>query len=396
VAVIGAGPGGLGVAGALKQRGIQSTVFERADHVAPAWRQAYDRLRLNTTRSRSRLPGQRMPRRFGVWPTRGDFITYLDRYTEQHDLDIRLGVQVEGIEPCGRAWTMSTSIGPAYATQVIVATGYNTTPVVPRWADDDRFAGTVLHSSQYRTGATFTGERVVVVGAGNSGADIVVDLLNHGAEVAVAIRTPPNLVPRHCLGIPADMIGVALRRLPASVGDKVVALASRAAFGDLRRHGLPTPPEGAMTRHRRDGTEPVIDTGFVHAIRHGRITLLPAVHALTATGVAIADGRTHDADVIVTATGFRTDLAQIVGRLDILDGHGLPIVHGAKTDPRYPGLRFIGFTNPISGRLRELRHDARRIATALQCDLAREGAPRWSRMRACRPLRASLGGHAIH
>ena len=170
-------------------------VFERAENYAPVWRVAYDRLRLNTSRSRSSLPGQPIPRRVGRWPTRDDFVAYLDQFVDYHDIDLRLGVSVDDIEPAEGGWTLRTSAGTLQATQVVVATGVNAAPSWPPWASGGVFTGTVLHSTQYRTGSAFARQRVVVVGAGNSGSDIVVDLLDHHAEVALAIRTPPHIVP---------------------------------------------------------------------------------------------------------------------------------------------------------------------------------------------------------
>ena len=369
MAVVGAGPGGLGVAGALAARSVHAVVFERAEQVAPVWRNAYTRLRLNTGRARSHLPGSRLP---GIerWPTREAFVAYLDSYVVQHQLSVRTGTEVQRIDRDGNGWAVHTPAGPEHFDQVVVASGYNAVPALPDWQGDEPFRGVLMHSSQYRDGAGFQGMRAVVVGIGNSGADIAVDLLEHGATVSIVVRTPPHIVTREPFGIPADLVGIALRRLPASAGDRLVDIACRPTTNLLRRHGLDAPPEGAMTRHRRDGGEPTIDSGILRALKDNRIRVLPgAVINLTGDAVTLDSGVHEAADVVIAATGFHSGLAPLVGHLDVLDDRGRPVVHGAAIDPRYPGLRFIGYTLPISGNLRELRHEARQAARAVACDL---------------------------
>lgn len=374
--MIGAGPAGLAVAGAAQARGITTTVFEGAPNLARTWRSAYDRLHLNTMRSQSHLPGARMPRGFGRFPGREDYVAYLEQYASDRRLDIRLGVPVETIQRDGHAWTLTTPDGPQRACQVVVATGYNAAPVLPAWASDHDFEGLLLHSSQYRTGAPFAGKRALVVGLGNSGAEIARDLVEHqAATVAIAVRSPRHIVPRQHLGVPAQLVGIAIRPLPPKLADLVIDLASRLSLGRLQHHGLQPPTEGAIARLRRDGVEPTLDSGFIQAVKRRHIEVVPAVSALNPQGALLTDGRTHDAEVIVAATGFRTNLQTLVGHLEVLDERGIPIVSGEATDPRYPGLRFIGFSTPIGGILRELRHDARRIARAVQRDATLDTAP---------------------
>ena len=384
VAVIGAGPGGLGVAAALQTRGVRAVVFERAAAVAPVWRQSYDRLRLNTGRARSYLPGTRMPVSVGRWPTRQQFVDYLDSYVQRHGLDVRTDTTIERVDPDGDGWLVRVDGGGVERfAQVIVAAGYNSEPVVPEWPGAERFTGAILHSSAYRNGAPFTGKRAVVVGIGNSGADIAVDLLEHGATVSLVVRTPPHIVPREPFGIPADIVGIALRRLPVSVGDRMVDIAARPTIAALRRCGLHAPTEGAMSRHRRDGAEPTIDSGILRALKRSEINVLPGtVVELTDDSVRLSSGSLEPADVLIAATGYRNGLASLVGHLDILDGRHRPRVRAAATDPQYPGLRFVGYTLPISGNLRELRHEARRVSAAVACDLRAAG---WWRVLRCGP-----------
>ena len=381
VAVVGAGPGGLGAAGALAARGIQSVVLERAERVAPVWRNAYTRLRLNTSRTRSHLPGGPIPGS-GRWPTRDEFVAYLDDYAARHHLNVRTGTEVRRIDKADNGWAIHTSAGLEHFEQVVVASGHNAVPVVPDWAADEPFYGVFMHSSEYRDGAAFRGRRAVVVGIGNSGADIAVDLLEHGVTVCLVVRTPPYIVAREPFGMPADLLGIVLRRLPAWAGDRLVDFASQPTVNLLRRFGIDAPQEGAMTRHRRDGGEPTIDSGILRALKENRLRMLPgAVSSLTGRSVVLGTGLNEPADVVIAATGFRSGLRPLVGHLDILDERDRPRMHGAATDPRYPGLRFIGYTLPISGNLRELRHEARQAARGIVCDLRTSTG--WKRTLTC-------------
>ena len=389
--IIGAGPAGLGVAGELRRRGVDPLILDRA-HIGQTWRGAYDRVHLNTVRWLSHLPGRRIPREAGRWPSRDAYLAYLESYARDHGLRVLEGVEVLRLDRDGDAWELETSAGPLRARQVVVATGYSAEPLVPEWPGRDRYDGDVLHSGEYRNGQPFAGRRVLVAGAGNSGAEIAVDLAEAGAaSVSIAIRTPPHVVVRQVLGMPNQVAALAVRRLPARLGDAVVAAGAHGALGDLTRVGLARPDEGAVTRARRDGAIPIVDAGFVDALERGAVRVVPAIERLETGAARLADGSLVQADAIVAATGYRTGLDRIAGHLGVIDRRGLPIAHGARTSPGLPGLRFLGFTNPISGNLRELRLDARRVARAAAGEL-RAAAPAQAaaapRVRCC-PARAA-------
>src|SRR6185437_16088456 len=160
----------------------------------------------------SGLPGMRIPRRYGRWVARDDLIEYFRDYTAEHDLDLRVNCRVDRLEP---SWTLHTSDGPIHADHVVVATGYNGTPFVPDWPGRETFGGELIHSSEYRNPRPYVGMDVLVVGAGNSGAEIAHDVIDGGAARSrISIRTPPQIVRRATLGIPAQLLGMAIRKLP--------------------------------------------------------------------------------------------------------------------------------------------------------------------------------------
>ena len=350
----------------LRKQGVSALVLEREADVAASWRGRYDGLHLHTVRSLSNLPGMRLPRTLGRFVSRDAFVEYLERYAAVHRIAVEPGTRVTCIERGAGGLRVRTAAGDVEAAAVVVATGHQHTPALPAWPGRDAFAGRLLHSSGYRNAAPFAGMGVLVAGTGNSGADIAVELAGAGArQVWVAMRRSPHIIPRQRFGVPAQVLGVGLRHAPAAAADPLVRLARRALVGDLRSLGLPAPSEGLLAHNRRTGAVPLLDVGFVAALRAGRFRLVAAVEAFAGAAVRQADGSTVSPHAVVASTGFATGLGDLVGHLDVLDPLERPLVHGATGRPRVPGLWFTGFRTPVSGALRELRFEAPALARAI-------------------------------
>jgi len=377
VVVLGAGPGGLAVAAALKARGVDPLVVDRAPGVGSSWRGHYDRLHLHTPRRWSGLPGHPIPRRAGRWVSRDDVVRYLESYAAHHRLRLQLGTAVTSVDRAGDGsdarWVVRLADGSAVeAEHVVVATGYNHTPVEPDWPGLAGFAGEVVLARDYRNGRPYAGRDVLVVGTGNTGMEIATDLAEHGAtRVWLAVRTPPHILPRSRFGWPAQATGILVRRLPPRLVDRVATVLAVVQEPDLTEYGMPRAGTDLYSRVLV-GRVPVQDVGIVAAIRSRSVEPVAAVEAVEGTEVVLADGSRVAPEVVVVATGYRSGLEGLVGHLDVLDGRQLPLVHGAQEAA--PGLWFTGYTNPISGMLRELRIDAERIAAAISRAGARSPA----------------------
>jgi cation diffusion facilitator CzcD-associated flavoprotein CzcO len=357
VAVIGAGPAGLGTCAALGRAGVRAVVLERADAIAAAWRGRPDCLRLNSSRAVSRVDRAPLPRTAGTFPSRDAFVAYLERLAVQRAVDVRLGTRADRVDPDEDGWVLRTSAGDLHAGHVVVATGYASEPVTPAWRGIERYQGRLLHAAGYREPGPFRGSDVLVVGAGSSGMEIAHDLAAGGAErVRLAVRTPPNVL----LRLPGDQAVVALMHVPPRVADGVARLMRRLTVGDLAAHGLPAPDEGPFARTRRLGVGPsVVDRDVVRAIRAGRIEIVPEVRGVDASGVRLGDGSRIEPDTVVCATGFRPSLEPLVGHLGVLDERGLPRASGGRE--ARPGLRFVGCRG-TSGLLPTMRPETRRAA----------------------------------
>ncbi|MFD7707712.1 flavin-containing monooxygenase [Streptomyces sp. NPDC059786] len=375
VYVVGGGPGGLAAAHALRARGVRAVVLERADHVGASWRRHYDRLHLHTTRRLSGLPGLPMPRRFGRWVSRDNVVRYLEKYAEHHELEIITGVEVSRVERSGDDWVLHATGGRELTGgAVVVATGHNHTPRLPDWPGRAAYPGELLHAADYRNAAPFTGRDVLVVGVGNTGAEIAVDLAEGGASrVRLAVRTAPHIVRRSTAGWAAQYTGILCRRLPVRLVDRLAGPLARISIPDLSAHGLPRPDTGLYSRVR-EGAIPVQDVGLIDAVRTGRVEVVAAVDGFEEGEVLLSDGTRISPDAVVAATGYRRGLEDLVGHLGVLDGRGRPTVHGARSPRNAPGLHFTGFTNPISGMFRELALDAEKIAKAVARRAARTRA----------------------
>jgi cation diffusion facilitator CzcD-associated flavoprotein CzcO len=204
VVVIGAGPAGLASAAELGRAGVRALVLDRADSVGSSWRSRYDRLRLNTSRWTSTLPGARYARGTPLFPSRDEMVRYLEEYAERNRLELRLGTPVERLDPRNGGWSLRTPVGDIEAAHVLVATGFEHTPAIPAWPGRDRFRGKLIHAGDYRNAEPFQGQQVLVIGPGCSEVEIAYDLAEGGAgRVCLAVRTPPTFLLRIDRGSPA-------------------------------------------------------------------------------------------------------------------------------------------------------------------------------------------------
>ncbi len=364
VVVIGAGPAGLAVGVELGRAGASSVILEQG-RLGAAWRGRHGDLRLNTLGRFSGLPGAPIPRAYGRWVGRDDYVAYLERFAGLHGLVVREHTAALRVSAASGRWRVDTLGGPIVAGDVVVATGHQRVPWRPDWPDAGLYAGDLRHVAEIEDPASLHGRDVLVVGGGNSGVEWSEHLARVGAgRIWLSVRTPPNLIPREVRGIPIQGLSVLLEPLPTWLKDANARLVSALVIGNLGPYGLPTPSEGPFRRLERTGVTAAVDSGFSRLVRSGRIVVVPEIAGFTRNGVTF-DGATElRPATVLAATGYRPILEQLVGELGVLDPKGLPYRDVRGESPR-SGLWFVGFSPAIEGVLRAIGREARQIARAI-------------------------------
>jgi cation diffusion facilitator CzcD-associated flavoprotein CzcO len=244
---------------------------------------------------------------------------------------------------------------------VVIATGIADAPHRPKWPGLERYSGAVLHSSDYRNPGPYAGKRVLVVGFGNSGGEIALDLANAGVDVALSVRGPVQVIPRDLLGFPILSWAILYQRLPARLVDAINAPVLRLALGNFEKLGLRRAAKGPRRMVEEDGRVPLIDVGTLGRIRDGAIKVRGGIARFATDGAVFADATSESFDAVILATGFRPDLRRLIPDIEgIFDRYGMPLVTGRPTAAS--GLYFCGQITVPTGQLREIGIEAGRIA----------------------------------
>jgi putative flavoprotein involved in K+ transport len=364
--IVGAGAAGLSAGAALKREGIDPILFEKDERIGESWARRYERLHLHTVRRFSGLAHHPIPRTYPRYVPKDMFATYLQEYAEVFQLRVELRSPVQTVRPLEDGlWETVVDEGRRALSQVvIIATGRYNEPVLPTWPGMADFRGQVVHSFHYGSGREFAGRAVLVVGIGNSGAEIAADLVEQGASrVVIAVRTPPPIMPRDLFGaLPVQLLGIALTPIPAPrLLDRAGAAMRRVAIGDLRKYGLGKAKWGPFTARR----PAVIDVGFLEKLKGLEVTVRPDVERVTTTGVVFSDGSEEEFDAIVAATGFDSGLARLLEVPKAVSETGRPRFRSGRPTP-HPGLYFIGFDETVRGVLFEANRDSKRLARSVR------------------------------
>lgn len=362
VVVVGAGPAGLATSAELSRRGVPHRVLERGERAGHTWENLYESLRLHTGRHMSILPGMRFPRGTPLFPTRADFVDYLHAYAERFRVPVTASCEVRSATRTGGAWELATSEGTLTARVLVAATGIVANPRVPSLAGQERFAGRVMHSVEYRRPDPFRGRRVLVVGVGNSGGEIASELAAAGVDVAVSVRTGANVVPLTLAGIPIQYHSYLLRRLPRRAQEAVSAAVQRLSAMRRGPPVLPVPGYSPLDRI------PLIGFHLVDAVRAGAVRVHGGILSLTGSGARFADGAEEPFDDVILATGFDAAVRWLGDQIG-LDERGFARRTDRVVSTDRPDLYVVGHNYDATGGLFNIRRDApaaaERIARAL-------------------------------
>ncbi|KAL5714129.1 indole-3-pyruvate monooxygenase [Ranunculus cassubicifolius] len=308
VIIVGAGPAGIATSACLNRLSIPNQLIEKEDCSAFSWKKkCYDRMHLKLPKYICQLPYMPFPKQVPTYVPKEQFIQYMDEYVEKFQVKPLYNRSAESAKFDGK-WHVkvknitSDQVDVYSAKFLVIATGANCDKYLPEIDGVQSFSGQLLHSSEYKSGEVYRDKSVLVVGCGNSGMEIALDLANFGAKTSLVVRNPMHILNK-------EIVHIALilsKYLPLSWLDAVIVFLCKAMFGDTAKYGIVRPKEGPFSNKVKYGIGrfPVIDVGTFDKIRSGEIQVTPAIQTICGNAVNFANGKTHQFDVIVFATGF--------------------------------------------------------------------------------------------
>jgi cation diffusion facilitator CzcD-associated flavoprotein CzcO len=311
IALIGAGPMGLAMAKVMTEQNISFQGFELHDDVGGLWdidgpkSTMYETAHLISSKRMTEFADFPMDDDVAEYPSHRDLKHYFHAFADHFDLrkSYHFGATVTAVEPLGGdgegwvvRWTDAEGPKEQVFGAVMIANGTLSEPNLPDFPGS--FEGEVLHASGYRYPSQFDGKRVLVVGAGNSGCDIAVDAIHHGASCDLSMRRGYYFVPKYVFGRPADTMGGAIK-LPMWLKRKVDGLILRWFVGDPQKYGFPKPDYALYESH------PVVNSLVLYHAGHGDLQIRPDIVDMNGHTVSFTDGSTGDYDMILAATGYK-------------------------------------------------------------------------------------------
>ncbi|OAY34690.1 probable indole-3-pyruvate monooxygenase YUCCA5 [Manihot esculenta] len=367
--IVGAGPSGLATAACLREQGVPFVVLDREECIASLWqKRTYDRLKLHLPKQFCQLPKLPFPEDFPEYPTKKQFIEYLESYAKQFEINPRFNecVQSARYDETSGLWRVKTTSGSArtefeyICRWLVVATGENAECVMPDIEGLNEFRGDVIHACSYKSGEKFRGKRVLVVGCGNSGMEVSLDLSNHNASPSMVVRSSVHVLPREVLGKSTFELAVLLMQwLPLWLVDKILLILAWIFLGSLEKYGLKRPSMGPLELKNTMGKTPVLDVGALKKIRSGDIKVVPGIKRFSRGQVELVNGETLDIDSVVLATGYRSNVPSWLQEGEFFSKNGFPKAPFPNGWKGNAGLYAVGFNRRgLSGA----SSDAMRIA----------------------------------
>jgi cation diffusion facilitator CzcD-associated flavoprotein CzcO len=359
--IIGAGISGLACAAALQKHSVKYLLIEREAQVATPWRNHYERLHLHTNKRISSLPYLKFPGNIPQYPNRQQVVDYLDEYRRKFDIKPLFNTEAKSVRRSGEHWITETNNESYQSKYVVVATGPFGKPKPIQFKGMETFPGRILHSYEYKSGKDFKGQRVLVVGFGNSACEIAIDLYEQQALASMSVRSPVNVIPRDLMGIPILEISLLMSRLPARIADTINAPLMRLLFGDLRKLGLKKLPYGPFEQIQKDGRIPVLDIGTIRHIRKGHIRVFDGIDRIEGSAIHFVDGKVEEFDAVIASIGYYSDCEKIIK----VDANRFGDLKQPVDKQKFfgdAGLYFCGFYIGPTGQIREIASDAKKIA----------------------------------
>jgi len=390
---------GLATARALQRAGLAFTVFESHTDVGGLWDIAnpqstvYESAHLISSKRMTEFAEFPMRDEVAPFPHHREMRDYFRAYADHFGIrpHIQFGTRVVRVAREGSRWGVTTERGGAASHAlfdgVLIASGTLHHPHRP--ALPGTFDGEVIHSSEYKSARQLAGKRVLVIGCGNSGADIAVDAVHHAASVDLSVRRGYWFVPKFVRGRPADSFGGRIR-LPRRLKQFVEGILIRVLVGKPSDYGLPDPD------HRLYESHVVVNSLVLHHLGHGDIGARPDVRAVEGRRVTFTDGSSAEYDLILQATGYALDYPFIDrAELNWAPGAAAPQLYLNAMHPESDSLFLMGMVEAAGLGWEGRAEQARLVAAFLRASAA--GTPAAARVKRLKRERAGIrldGGYA--
>jgi hypothetical protein len=370
-AIIGAGPAGIAALRVFTRRNLDVRCFETGDRAASRWSSdvsdvtspVYDSLRLNNSRARMRLSGTSIPTRSKPFPTATEFHGYLTDVLTREGLNGSIDLNHSLIEArrVGNEWKLSFANGAqSRCRHLVLATGMNSAPAANTALMN--FEGPIIRAREYRGPGRLRGLRVLVVGGGNSGAEIACELAGPAAAVDLAIGAPAHVVPRQLMTVSADRLdGPFLSRFPLPVRQAMHDVVLFPSMRRARRAGLPL-PEGRLL-----SSAWTISSDLVRGVREGAITIRARAKATRGKTVRFVDGSEASYDVLIWAGGYEPRFDPLPVEPPVTRLANLCYLKIVPPDTAHlPGVFLLAFCLPLGALLPVAEAQARWTAAVIE------------------------------
>ena len=373
VCVVGAGPAGLAAARALKKEGLAFDVFERNPGVGGIWNPdhvgspIYDSAHFISSKGAptSTFRGHPFGAEAAVYPSHAQVLAYLRSFAATEGLlsHIQFGSAVEKAVWADSAWRVTVGGRTHAYHSLICASGTLWDPIIPQLAGAETFSGTIRHSVTYRSADEVRNKRILIVGAGNSGADIACDAARSAKSVSLSMRRGYWFVPKFIAGHPADVLLRSRGGLPDWIQPPDAASLLRFLVGSQESYGMEAPNYPPFSAH------PIMNSEVLHHMGHGRIRARRAIDRLNGNRVTYVDGQSETADEIILATGYKAGAPYLADAVFDYEGGNRPKLWMRLIHSTHPALYGLGYVETNSSVYRLFDLGAELIAGHIRATL---------------------------
>lgn len=348
--IVGAGPSGLAAARTFKLLGVPYDQFEKHSDVGGIWDPAnpgspiYRTAHFISSKTMSGFTGFPMPNEFPDFPRHDQILSYVRSFASAYGLygAIQFNTMVEHASlNSDDSWDVHLSTGEVRRYGYMVcANGHTWEPSMPEIPG--MFDGEVLHSVEYRDASLFTDKRVLVVGAGNSGADIACDAASTAKAAFISMRRGYHFLPKHIFGKPTDVFLHSGPQLPIKLAQPFLTRITKIINGDITRYGLPAPDHKVLETH------PLLNSQLLHYLAHGDLEVRGDIVRFDGDRVQFKDGTSEVMDLVLFATGYKYTVPYLDEGLFQWKGYKPQLAYYSFS-PSHPTLFCTGFVELNSG-----------------------------------------------